>query len=67
MKLGAARRHLAAGNLLHIGANDWYLAAAGSVTAVRKVRHGIVGKIGIATSRLTLTVQQQRAFMRSFS
>jgi hypothetical protein len=67
MTLSAARRHLAAGNLLHVGANDWYLAAAGSVTAVLKVRNGMVGEVGIAPRRFTLTVQQQRAFMRSSS
>ncbi len=50
-----------------IGANRWYLAPAGSVTAVLKVRGGVVQEIGIANKRLTKTRTAQRAFLTSFS
>ena len=39
---------------------------AGSVTAVLKVRKGIVQEVGIGTRQLTRTLAQQRIFMTSF-
>jgi hypothetical protein len=64
--LTAASRHLRVGKVLPIGRNDWYLAPARSVTAVLKVRRGLVEEIGIAERSLTLTRRQQSTFMRSF-
>jgi hypothetical protein len=64
--LKAASRRLRLGQVLRIGLNDWYLAPDGSVTAVLKVRRGVVEEIGIAERALTSTRKQQSAFMRSF-
>jgi hypothetical protein len=64
--LKAASRQLRLGQVLRIGLNDWYLAPDGSVTAVLKVRRGVVEEIGIAERALTSTRKQQSAFMRSF-
>jgi hypothetical protein len=61
-----ASRHLHVGKVLPVGRNDWYLAPAGSVTAVLKVRRGVVEEIGIAERALTRTRKQQSRFMRSF-
>jgi hypothetical protein len=50
-----------------IGLNDWYLAADGTVTAVFKVRHGVVEEIGIADRALTDGSRaRQRTFLTSF-
>jgi hypothetical protein len=64
--LEAASRRLHVGKVLPIGLNDWYLAPAGSVTAVLKVRHGVVEEVGIADRALTLTRKRQTTFMHSF-
>jgi hypothetical protein len=64
--LQAARRRLKLGRRIRIGANDWYLGPAGSVTAVLKVRHGEVQEVGIAERSLTLTRRAQAIFMGSF-
>jgi hypothetical protein len=63
----AAARHLKLGKVFVIGANDWYLAAAGPATAVLKVRDGIVQEIGIGQASLTRTRAEQRTFLTSFS
>ncbi|MHB1837303.1 MAG: hypothetical protein ACYCXW_20340 [Solirubrobacteraceae bacterium] len=62
----AAELKLRHGNLFRIGANQWYLAKAGSATAVPKIRHGQVQEVGIAIRALTGTRSQQRALMTSF-
>jgi hypothetical protein len=64
LKAASLRLHI--GKVLPIGRNDWYLAPAGSVTAVLKVRHSVVEEIGIAEQALTHTRKQQRTFMNSF-
>jgi len=64
--LKAAQARLPHGHLLTVGRNDWYLAPAGSVTGVLKVRKGIVQEVGIGTRQLTRTLAQQRIFMTSF-
>jgi Pro-kumamolisin, activation domain/Putative Ig domain len=65
--VAAAGARLRLGAPFTIGANRWYLAPAGSVTAVLKVRGGVVQEIGIANKRLTKTRAAQRAFLTSFS
>jgi hypothetical protein len=64
--VAAAAGTLRLGAPFRIGANQWYLAPAGSATAVLKVRGGIVHEIGIANTRLTRTRVAQRAFLTSF-
>jgi hypothetical protein len=64
--LEAARRQLDLARVITIGLNDWYLAPAGPVTAVLKVRHGTVQEIGIAVVSLTGTRLQRALFMGSF-
>jgi hypothetical protein len=50
----------------HIGLNYWYLARKATYTAVLKVRHGVVGELGIAASALTKTRKTQAILMHSF-
>jgi hypothetical protein len=64
--LAASRKRLRLDKMLRIGANDWYLAPAGSATAVLKVRHGLVQEVGIGVRALTRTRGAQRTFMLSF-
>ncbi len=64
--LRAASRRLHLGTALPIGSNDWYLAPAGTVTAVLKVRRGVVEEVGIAERALTHTRKQQWTLMHSF-
>jgi alpha-tubulin suppressor-like RCC1 family protein len=64
--LAAAARVLRLGPALHIGLNYWYLAPAGPVTAVLKVRHGVIQEIGIADKRFTATRAMRLIFMTSF-
>ena len=64
--LTAAQRRLPRGDSERIGRNEWYLAPAGSATAVLKVRGGVVQEVGIATRQLTQTVRADRAFLTSF-
>jgi inactivated superfamily I helicase len=64
--LSAAQAKLPKGNLFHIGLNDWYLAPVGSVTAIFKVRQGVVQEIGISDKALTRTPKTQRSFLTSF-
>ena len=65
--VNAASARMKLGSPFAIGGNRWYLAPAGSVTAVLKVRGGVVQEIGIANKRLTKTRTAQRAFLTSFS
>jgi hypothetical protein len=65
--LKAAATRLPGGNLFHVGLNYWYLVPSGTVTAIFKVRRGIVEEIGIAAKELTGTVSAQRTFLTSFS
>jgi hypothetical protein len=51
---------------MHVGLNDWYMAANGSSTAVVKVRGGTIGEIGIASLALTRTHSTQLTFIKSF-
>jgi 6-phosphogluconolactonase (cycloisomerase 2 family) len=62
----AAKAKLRTGKPIQIGANAWYLAPAGSATAVLKVRHGLVEEIGIAAKQLTKTRAAERTLMGSF-
>jgi hypothetical protein len=64
--LAAAKRRLHLGKVLRIGFNDWYLGRAGTVTAVLKVRHGVVDEVGIADRGLATGRRAQRTFMTSF-
>lgn len=50
----------------HIGLNFWYLSRSKNVTAVLKVRHGVVEELGIGDNALTATRAQQGVLMRSF-
>jgi len=63
----AARQRFNLGAPFHVGLNYWYLAPHGVVTAILKVRHGIVQEIGIANARLTSKRAAERAFLTSFS
>lgn len=65
--VAAAAKKLKLGRVFHIGINDWYLAPAGSDTAILKARHGIVEEIGIAAKALTRGRSAQRTFLTSFS
>jgi hypothetical protein len=64
--LATARKRLHLGHVFVIGLNDWYLAPVGPVTAVLKVRDGIVQEIGIGEKALTQARAAQRAFLTSF-
>jgi alpha-tubulin suppressor-like RCC1 family protein len=64
--LAAAARVLRLAAPLHIGLNYWYLAPAGAVTAVLKVRHGVIQEVGIADKRFTATRAMRLIFMTSF-
>jgi hypothetical protein len=50
----------------HIGPNYWYLSRSKTVTAVLKVRHGVVEELGIGDNALTTTRAEQGVLMRSF-
>lgn len=65
--LAAAAKRLNVERVFHVGLNDWYLAPAGPVTAILKVRHDIVQEIGIVDKRLTKGRPAQRRFLTSFS
>jgi Glycine rich protein len=65
--IAAAAKKLKIGKEFRIGLNDWYLAPAGSVTAILKGRGGIVEEIGIADKQLTKGRTAQRRFLTSFS
>jgi 6-phosphogluconolactonase (cycloisomerase 2 family) len=62
----AASAALNTGAVMHVGLNDWYMAAHGSATAVVKVRGGTVREIGIASVTLTRTHSAQLRFIKSF-
>ena len=64
--LTVARQRLPDGDEQRVGGNEWYLAPAGPVTAVLKVRGGIVQEVGIATRQLTRTAKADRALLTSF-
>jgi hypothetical protein len=65
--VAAAGRKLKLSKVFVIGKNDWYLAPAGSATAVLKVRHGVVEEIGIGERSLTSGGRgAERAFLTSF-
>jgi hypothetical protein len=65
--LVAARRRVKLIGPFHIGLNTWYLDADGTVTAVFKVRHGIIEEIGIGVKALTRTHSEQETFLHSFT
>ena len=65
--VAAAAARLKVGKPFAIGGNRWYLAPAGPVTAVLKVRGGVVQEIGIAGKQLTKTRTAQRTLLTSFS
>jgi hypothetical protein len=64
--LSAAEKALPHGDFFRVGKNFWYLAPAGTATAVLKVRHSIVEEIGIADKRLTRSHRDNRILMTSF-
>jgi hypothetical protein len=65
--VSAASKKLKLSKVFVIGKNDWYLAPAGSATAVLKVRQGVVEEIGIGERNLTDGSRgAQRAFLTSF-
>jgi hypothetical protein len=64
--LTAAQSALPHGTLLTVGRNDWYLAPAGRVTSVLKVRRELVEEVGIADPSLTRTRRARQVLMRSF-
>jgi hypothetical protein len=65
--LAAAGKRLHLGKVFVVGANDWYLAPDGRVTAVLKVRRGLVQEIGIGERALTSGSRaHQRTFLTSF-
>jgi hypothetical protein len=65
--LRAAELMLPSGNLFHVGLNYWYIARWRSVTAILKVRKGIVEEVGIAVRAVTKTRTAQSVFVTSFS
>jgi hypothetical protein len=65
--VSTARKYVDVETPFHIGRDYWYLAADGSVTAILKVRGGIVQEIGIADKRATTDRASQRTFLTSFS
>jgi hypothetical protein len=66
-RLAAVARRLHVGKPFHIGLNLWYLAPAGRSRAVLKVRHGIIGEIGVANRQLTSNRRAARRFLSRFS
>jgi hypothetical protein len=64
--LTTARLALPHGDYFRVGKNYWYLAPAGTTTAVLKVRHNIVEEIGIADKHLTRSHKANRNLMTSF-
>lgn len=62
----AAIKALHTGARMHVGLNDWYMAANGSTTAVIKVRGGTVREIGVASLALTRTPGSRLTFIKSF-
>jgi hypothetical protein len=65
--IAAATKKLKLGEVFKVGLNDWYLAPDGTVTAILKVRKGIVDEVGIAEKQLTQGRTDQRIFLTSFS
>lgn len=65
-RLAMARRRLRLSRPIRTGANIWYLASAGRVTAVLKIRAGVVREVGIADRRLTSRRTIATAFLSSF-
>ena len=64
--LATAAVALKLGRVFVVGLNDWYLATVDNVTAVLKIRDGIVQEIGIGDGGLTSTRDAQLAFLTSF-
>jgi hypothetical protein len=64
--LTAAQHALRHGYYFRVGKNYWYLAPAGTATAVLKVRQGVVEEVGIADTRLTTSHRADRLLMTSF-
>jgi hypothetical protein len=64
--LPAAQKALPHGYYFRVGANYWYLAPDGTVTAVLKLRNEIVQEVGIGDKRLTASHKADREFMTSF-
>jgi hypothetical protein len=64
--LALAKKQMPHGYQFRLGLNDWYLARAAGVTAALKVRHGLVGEIGIADQQLTRSHDADRELMASF-
>jgi hypothetical protein len=65
--VASAAKRLKLTGPLHIGLNYWYLAPNGTSTAVFKLRHGIVGEIGVADEHLTHGHKAELALLKSCS
>ena len=64
--VAAAAKTLKLTGPIHVGLNDWYLAANGAATAVFKVRSGVIQEIGIGDKSLTNTTKADKTFLKSF-
>jgi hypothetical protein len=64
--LSKAEKKFPGGNLIPIGANNWYIVHRSVSSVVLKTRHGKVEEVGIAVPELTVTRDQQAKFMRTF-
>ena len=65
-RLASVARRLGTGPGFRIGLNTWFLFDDGSARGVFKVRHRVIGEIGIANRRLTATRAASRRFLSSF-
>jgi hypothetical protein len=65
-RVAMARRRLRLSRPIRAGLNIWYLASAGRVTGVLKVRAGVVRELGIADRRLTSPRTLATALLSSF-
>jgi hypothetical protein len=64
--LTTAEKALPKGTMLSVGQNQYYLAAAGPITAVLQVSHGGTVEIGVIQARLTKNAKDERIVMSSF-
>ncbi len=64
-KLAKVKGRLRPGRGFHVGANTWYLVAAGRSIGVLKVRHGEIQEIGIADRSLTVSRAAARRLLTS--
>ena len=65
--LATAQRALPRGTLVAAGAARWYVARAGSVTALIELRGGVVQEVGIADPRVASSARARTALLRALS